>query len=153
MTDTPDALIKKYQEAVFAFARDDEHVLGPAFDAMAVHGEALRARLTAGDAAIKRVAELERDVKTGIEAARAATNAYTLFTDRVTLAATGYEKQIADLTANLAAARAEIEKLQFALTDCITVFGVTTDTHFWKAYDEVISRAKVALAPKETNNG
>ena len=44
----------------------------------------------------------------------------------------------------------EIERLQAALLDCIEVFGVTTDTQYWKAYDEVIAKARYALQQKES---
>ena len=46
----------------------------------------------------------------------------------------------------------EIERLQAALLDCIEVFGVTTDTQYWKAYDEVIAKARTALNGERVMN-
>lgn len=44
----------------------------------------------------------------------------------------------------------KVEQLQEVLLDCIEVFGVTTDTQYWKAYDEVIAKARSALQQKDT---
>jgi hypothetical protein len=42
-------------------------------------------------------------------------------------------------------AATEIERLRKALSDCILVFGVTQDTQYWKAYEDVIARVQTVL--------
>ncbi len=66
MTDTPDALINEHALALHehneAFDMRDEDALTEAHERVNKAAQALRARLTAGDAAIKRVAELNAEV-------------------------------------------------------------------------------------------
>ena len=47
------------------------------------------------------------------------------------------------------AALTECERMREALTDCITVFGVTQDTQFHQAYADVIARAALTKKEKE----
>jgi hypothetical protein len=145
MTDTPDALIKEFKESLFDFwangiAPDTEMLRSMCTEAE----NALRARLTASDAAIKRVAELE--------AAYA-----TLAADRNTLDA-DYCREMcrADKAeADFAAARAEIERKDAAKQELLDVIQNAIDhPHDGIAYlREWMDGGEPALAPKETNNG
>jgi hypothetical protein len=122
MTDTPDALINHLLDVV-------EH--GGDFTAA---NFALRARLTAGDAAIKRVAELTQQMNT-------MTTTYV---------------------AGLAAARGEIERKDAALLAGSVAFRWYEQIHASKTPPDTDKAARnrefavmleTALAPKETNNG
>jgi hypothetical protein len=145
MTDTPDALYTLQVN----YGRH-----GPSADYTDT-GRTL-ADLTAGDAAIKRVAELETqkgDGWTTVDFVRAALVAIIGdgYNERSVLPAVGrVERIVASLKADLAAARAEIECKDAVLTKISTASIGLSPTATCKNMREI---ARAALAPKETDNG
>ncbi len=164
MTDTPDALINEHALALHehneAFDMRDEDALIDAHKRVNDAAQTLRARLTAGDAAIadKKIigdtlaatviqlndtqAELDAAIKRVAE-----------LNEAVELLRQDHAAMNARLVAaldDLAAARAEIERKDAALRICITRIeqpNMSPDANY------VVEIARAALAPKETNNG
>lgn len=136
MTDTPDALFLAYEKAVVAFesAENDEQ-MQEAILAIAAARGALKTQIEAGDAAIKRVAELEQaiDERDGV-------------TREIIAVSNKYE-------ADLAAARAEIDRKDAALRFYAGHHPNANEGPWGTNSTDFGDIARAALALKETNNG
>jgi hypothetical protein len=188
MTDTPDALIEALCWAQQCWDERDHLIDETKRLALDAAAQALRARLTAGDAAIKELEEtkLERGVwqrdaatkqelwrKAAEDRAAAIMRVVDLEAARgdgwatvdlvraglVRIIGDGYEERsvlpavarveriVASLKADLAAARAEIERLRNALVEIASLRGQNKSELALLVY--VMGLADAALAPKE----
>ena len=147
MTDTPDQLIDDLRTCEKSASFNwDEPWVAEVCGRAAREIEELRARLTEGDSAIKRVAELE-ERRTGAEDSGA------MYVEQIKRLGAHHRK----IHADLAAARAEIERLRSALEKVSSMEAMVRSRSIKLPQDEEllarINYAQAALAPKENDNG